>query len=113
MASPPAVSGRTAPAKVWQGVRMLSQEFALLPERCETKTRLARARAGEAAPMKRTATDRATQRRRAFMESSFEEDEVFEGESYTASRGARLRIWAPASRTTSVLGAAPTSYFAE
>src|ERR1017187_7421958 len=54
---------------------MLLQGLESLPERCETKTRLARARAGEASPMKGTATDRATQRRRrkAFMKSSFEE----------------------------------------
>src|ERR1017187_2898540 len=77
---------------------MLSQELASLPDRCETKTPLARA--GDAAAMKRATRDRARQRRRVLMDSSFEEDEVFEGESYTASQGAGLQIFAPASRPT-------------
>src|SRR5450830_2198559 len=73
MTSPLGLSCVTAPAKVWQGVLTLSQELRLLPERAETKTRLARARAGEAAPMERTETQRHANRRRAFMKSSFEE----------------------------------------
>src|ERR1017187_856131 len=45
MASPPELSCKTAPANVWQGVLTLSQAFASLPERAETKTRFARPRA--------------------------------------------------------------------
>src|SRR3984893_8789078 len=58
MTSPSGFNCVTAPAKVWQGVAMLSQELALLPERAETKTRLARARAGEAEARERTQTQR-------------------------------------------------------
>src|ERR1700730_5271774 len=71
MTSPSRFSCVTAPAKVWQGVAMLSQELALLPERAETKTRLARARAGEAAAMERTQTKRPVNRRRELIKSSF------------------------------------------
>src|ERR1035437_2535043 len=85
MTSPLGLSCVTAPAKVWHGVLTLSQELRLLPERAETKTRLARPQAGDAAPMERTETQRHAKRRRAFMKSSFEEAEVFEGEFYTAS----------------------------
>jgi len=56
MSSPPGLSCVTPPANVWQGVLMLSQELALLPERAETKTRFARASAGEAGS--RQTTDR-------------------------------------------------------
>src|SRR5450830_743749 len=88
MTSPSGLSWTTAPAKVWHGVLTLSQELRLLPERAETKTRLARARAGKAAPMERIEMPRHANRRRAFMKSSFEEVEVFEGGFYMASPGA-------------------------
>src|ERR1700730_13282896 len=71
MTSPSGFNCVTAPAKVWHGVAMLSQELALLPERAETKTRLARARAGE---RERTQTQSPANRRRACIElSSFKE----------------------------------------
>src|SRR5450830_88548 len=69
MTSPLGLSCVTAPAKVWHGVLTLSQELALLPERAETKTRLARARAGVAAPMKRTETQRPVKRRSSSREN--------------------------------------------
>src|ERR1700730_10518215 len=63
MTSPSGFSCGTAPAKVWHGVAMLSQALALFPERAETKTRLASARAGE---MERTQTPRPAKMRRVF-----------------------------------------------
>src|ERR1700730_6702284 len=71
MTSPSGFGCVTAPAKVWHGVAMLSQALALFPERAETKTRLARARAGEAAAMERTQTKRQVNTRRALIKSSF------------------------------------------
>src|ERR1700731_4603406 len=76
MTSPSGFNCVTAPAKVWHGVAMLSQALALLPRRAETKTRLASARAGEAAATERTQTPRPANRRRACIKSSFEERDV-------------------------------------
>src|ERR1700687_4751300 len=70
MTSPSGFNCVTAPAKVGHGVAMLSQELALLPERAETKTRLARPKTGEAAAKERTQIASPANRRRACIKLS-------------------------------------------